>query len=200
LRAQDEILIALPVPVPPLKHVRSGLLCSSLKSLRERSLFDRYFDRIPPQHRPAILSLTAAEWLKPDLAFVHYEACEALKLSASEQIDIGMQVAQHLQRGFLSVIVRFAAESGVTPWTILMRYPKLWERFFDGSAVAVTKLGPKEARVQAAGFPLARIGYIRNAVAGIVRGVTEVVCTRVYVTALPPLCTDSTLGYRVSWA
>lgn len=187
-------------PAPPLRRVRSGLLCSSVQALRERSLFDRYLKLIPSKHAPAILSLTASEWIPPDLAFIHYEACDALQLSHFDQIEIGMQVAQHLQRGFLSVVLRFAIEAGVTPWTVLQRYQKLWDRYFDGSSVAVWKLGPKEARVEFAGFPLARIKYIQNGVGGIVRGVTELVCKRVYVTNLATHCTESTLGYRLSWA
>jgi hypothetical protein len=189
-----------PAPILPLRRVRSGLLCSSIQSLRDRKLYDRYLELLPKEHANAILSLTAFEWIEPKLAFVHYEACDALGLDITDQVEIGMRVAQQLQRGFLSVALRFATEAGVTPWAVLQRTPKLWERYFEGSSVAVWKLGPKEARVEFAGFPLARIGYIKNGVGGIVRGVTELVCKRVYVVPLTKHCSDTTLGYRLSWA
>jgi hypothetical protein len=198
-----EVLI-LPFPtareaVPSVRRIRSGLLCSSTKSLREHGYFDAYLQKLPKEHHGRILSLTAAAWIEPELAFHHYEACDALRLSAEEQELIGMQVAQHLQRGFLKVVLRLVIESGVTPWSVLERYQKLWERYFDGSAIAVYKLGPKEARAEVVGFPLARIGYIQVGVGGIMRGVTELVAKRVYVQRVAALCSSSTLGYRLSW-
>ena len=170
-----------------------------MKSLRERGYFDAYMEKLPREHHARVLSLTAADWIEPELAFHHYEACDALRLSAEEQELIGMQVAQHLQRGFLKVVLRLVIESGVTPWSVLERYQKLWERYFDGSAIAVYKLGPKEARAEVVGFPLARVGYIQVGVGGIMRGVTELVAQRVYVQRVPALCSSSTLGYRLSW-
>lgn len=179
--------------------MRSGLLCSSIQSLRARGLFDAYYAKLPERDRDRVLALTAAEWIDPELAFTHYEALDALRLPGHVIEDIGVQVAQHLQRGFLSVALRFAVESGVTPWSVLERYQKLWERYFDGSAICVWKLGPKEARAQVAGFPLARIGYIQIGVAGIMRGVLELVCKRAYVVPVRGQCDGDTLTYRVSW-
>jgi hypothetical protein len=170
-----------------------------MKSLRERGHFQAYLEKLPQQHHARVLSLTAAEWIQPELAFHHYEACDALGLSAEEQEEIGMQVAQHLQRGFLKVVLKLAIESGVTPWSVLERYQKLWERYFDGSAIAVYKLGPKEARAEVVGFPLARIGYIQVGVGGIMRGVTELVAKRVYVNRVARVCTSTSLGYNLSW-
>ncbi len=197
-------VVILPFPtareaVPSVRRIRSGLLCSSIKSLREHGHFDAYLEKLPREHHARILSLTAATWIAPELAFHHYEACDGLGLSADEQELIGMQVAQHLQRGFLKVVLRLVVESGVTPWSVLERYQKLWERYFDGSAIAVYRLGPKEARAEVVGFPLARIGYIQVAVGGIMRGVTELVTKRVYVRKVAALCSSTTLGYRLSW-
>lgn len=199
----EEIVLPFPVArhlVRPVARVRSGLLCSSIVGLREGGHFDRYYALLPAEHRERIVGLTATEWIDPQLALVHYEACEALECSEEEQIENGRKVAQRLQRGFLSVLLRAAQESGVTPWAVLVRYQRLWERYFDGSAVQVTKLGPKEARAEIAGFPLARIRYIQNGVGGILRGVTELVAKRVYVSLLPERSTRTSLAYSVSWA
>jgi hypothetical protein len=64
----------------------------------------------------------------------------------------------------------------------------------------VTKLGPKEARAELVGYPLARIGYVKAGVGGIMRGVTELVAKRVYVQRVANLSSDTTLAYRLSWA
>lgn len=200
--SRETVIVPFPTArdaVPAVRRIRSGLLCSSVQSLRERRYFDAYLAKLPREHHARVLSLTAADWIDPELAFHHYEACDALGIDVAEQEAIGMQVAQQLQRGFLKVVLRLAIESGVTPWAVLERYQKLWERYFDGSAVAVTRLGPKEARAEIAGFPLARIGYVQWGVGGILRGVTELVARRVYVKRLTPLCSATTLGYRLSW-
>lgn len=183
-----------------MKRIRSGLLCSSIQSLRARGLFDAYLAKLPRDHHERVLALTAAEWIAPDLAFVHYEALDALDMTEEQIEENGVQVAQHLQRGFLSVALRFAVESGVTPWAVLERYQRLWDRYFDGSAVAVWKTGPKDARAEVVGFPLARIRYIQIGVGGIMRGVLELVCKRAYVRPMRRTCTPESLTYRISWA
>lgn len=199
---KDEIVLPFPVPrhlVKTVTRVRSGLICSSMVGLRMQGHFDRYYEMLPPEHRARILELTAAEWVEPELATVHYEACEALGMPVEEQVANGMHVAQRLQQGFLSVMLRGAIEAGVTPWSVLVRYQRLWERYFDGSAIEVRKRGPKEARAELVGFPLARIEYIRNGVAGVVRGVTELVARRVYVNRVEAACTPTSLVYTLSW-
>jgi hypothetical protein len=35
---------------------------------------------------------------------------------------------------------------------------------------------------------------------GVVCGMLEMFCTRVYMTDMPRLCTATTLGYRIAWA
>lgn len=200
---RDEVLLPFPVErsrVPAVKRVRSGLLCSSIQSVRARGMFDDYLAKVPREFQDRILSLTAAEWIGPELAFVHYEALDKLGMTDEQIEENGVQVAQKLQRGFLSVVLRFVVESGVTPWSVLERYQRLWERYFDGSAVAVWKTGPKDARAEVAGFPLARIGYIQIGVGGIMRGVLELVCKRAYVRVVRSQCTATSLAYRISWA
>ena len=35
---------------------------------------------------------------------------------------------------------------------------------------------------------------------GVLGGLLELFCQKTFVNAIPPLCTSTTLGYRVSWA
>jgi hypothetical protein len=183
-----------------VRRVRSGLLCSSLQACRARGIEADYLAKLPREHHARVLSLTAAEWIDPELAFIHYTALDAMNMNEQMIEENGVNVAQHLQRGFLSVALRLAVESGVTPWSVLERYQKLWERYFDGSAIGVWKTGPKDARAEVVSFPLARMRYIQIGVGGIMRGVLELVCRRAYVQRLPNLWSPTTLAYRISWA
>ena len=77
---------------------------------------------------------------------------------------------------------------------------RLWTQVWRGGAVATFKLGPKEARVEIAGWPCSGISYCRLAMRGLLAGQTELFCRKAYVQELRPLCTNLTLGYRVAWA
>ena len=201
--AREEVVLPFPVErgrVPVVRRIRSGLLCSSIQTLRTRGLFDDNLTKLPRDHHARILSLTAAEWIDPELAFVHYDALDKVAMTEAQIEENGVQVAQQLQRGFLSVVLRFVVESGVTPWSVLERYQKLWERYFQGSAIAVWKTGPKDARAEVVSFPLARIRYIQIGVGGIMRGALELVCKRAYVRVVRAECTSTSLVYRISWA
>jgi hypothetical protein len=76
----------------------------------------------------------------------------------------------------------------------------LWGRTFEGSAVSVIKLGPKEARFEVAGWPISRSTYCRVAFRGILTAATDIFCVKTYVKEVPALCTELTLGYTIAWA
>jgi hypothetical protein len=186
--------------VPRTTEFRSTWLASSLLALRERQLLDRYLEALPREHHDAVLGTVAGVWLPAEVSVAHYTAVETLGLTVPEQIAIGEDVARHAQGTVLSVAVRLAKEAGVTPWTVLVRLPGLWNRIWVGGAIAIFKLGPKEARVEIAGWTSAHIPYCRNAMRGVLSGLLQLFCGRVYVHEIPALCTPLTLGYRVSWA
>jgi hypothetical protein len=99
----------------------------------------------------------------------------------------------------LSVAMKLAKESGVSPWTMFAQSQRVWERSFRGSAIGVFKLGPKEACVEIVAWPLARLEYNRVSVRGILAGLAQPFCTRVYVNEVASLCTATSCGYRVAW-
>jgi hypothetical protein len=96
--------------------------------------------------------------------------------------------------------VKLAAGTGVTPWTVFAQARRFWDRAFQGSGVSVSKLGPKEARMEIVGWPLARIEYTRVSFRGILVSLTRRFCTRVYVTEVAAMCTDTSAAYRAAWA
>jgi hypothetical protein len=97
------------------------------------------------------------------------------------------------------MITRLAQGAGATPWTVLAQTPRLWSATCDGGAVAVAKLGPKEARVEIVGYPLAALHYNRVTMRGIVASLIQLLCTKVYMHELPKLCDARCLGMRASW-
>lgn len=201
----EEVVVAFPGGVsrdrvPIAASFRSTWLSSSLRALKERGLMDRYLAALPREHHEAVLTTVAGVWLPTAVATAHYQACEALALAEDEQIAIGAEVGRHAQGTVLGTAVRLARDVGVTPWTILERLPQVWLRIWQGGAVAIYRLGPKDARLEIAGWPCARIPYLRTAMRGVVGGLIELFCRKAYVTPLPKLCGTNVLAYRISWA
>ncbi|MFI5299794.1 MAG: hypothetical protein ACHREM_17035 [Polyangiales bacterium] len=205
LNDREEILVPFPhgvgrESVPIASSFRSTWLASSLRSLRERGLLARYLTHLPTQYHEDVLTSVAGVWLPTAVATAHYEACERLGLSEAMQLAMGAEVGKYAQGTVFGTAVRLAKGAGVTPWTIMERYPQIWSRVWIGGGVAVYKLGPKDARVEIAGWPCARIPYLRVAMRGVTGGLMTLFCRRAVVTAIPKYCTDLTLGYHFAWA
>lgn len=203
--AHEEVIVPFKggVPrhlVPMVTQFRSTWLSSSIRALRERHLLDTYLAHLPAQYHESVLTTVVGVWLPAEVALAHYEACDELHLTPAEIFSIGAEVGQRAQGTVMSVAVSLAKGAGVTPWTILVRFPDVWNRIWIGGSVAVYKLGPKEARLEIAGWPSSRTTYCRVALRGVVSNLVSLFCEKVYVKDVPSLCTASTLGYRFSWA
>jgi hypothetical protein len=198
-----EAIVDFAVPrdhVPLVTQFRSAWLHSSLRSLRARGLFDRYLAFVPPKLHPTVLDRAIGVWLPVDVAIAHYAACEQLKLDVAIQVDIGAEVAKRVHRTILSIAVKMVHEAGATPWTVLGQFGRLWGHIWIGGGVGVYKLGPKEARLEVAGWPCARFSYCKNGILGVTEGLIQLFCRKVYVREVEQLCTPTTLGYRIAWA
>jgi hypothetical protein len=161
---------------------------------------DRYLANLPVRYHDAVAGSVAGVWLPIEVAVAHYEACDALQLAPEEQVAIGRQVTELVHKTSYSLAIRLVKEAGVTPWACLALQKRLWQRVWEGGDVAVFKLGPKEARVEVAGWPCSRVPYIRRGLRGLLIGQSELFCRKAYANEIPHLCTDTTLGYRVAWA
>ena len=70
----------------------------------------------------------------------------------------------------------------MTPWTALGQTGKLFDRVFrGGGGICVIKLGPKEARSEIVGVPLADIPYWRAGVRGMFQAGCDLFCRKTYV-------------------
>lgn len=199
----DEVFLPFPAPtrlqVPPTTHVKGTWLASSLKTVRQHGRMDAYLAALPREHHAAILSTVISDWHPIELLMAHYEACDALNIPPNEVVQIGYEAVKHAHGGVIGMAVKLAANTVVTPWTILGQLQKLWERVFVGGGLGVFKLGPKEARVELVQFPCSRYRYCKVAYRGVVLGLTELFCTKAYVNEVASQMTDTTAAMRVAW-
>jgi hypothetical protein len=189
------------VPRGVVTRVRSSLVLSSVQSVRARGLFDAYAGKLEDADRVAILQSTGSDWLTMRLAQAHYLACDALGLTLAEQIAIGQEVGDRVQKSFLGLLLRAARSAGVTPWVLLDHVDRIWARVFDGGGGAlVTRHGPKEATVRFVGLPVIDVPYLRNAFRGAFLAATEPFCEKSYVQEIAARRTPGGCIYRLSWA
>lgn len=186
--------------VPNASLVRSTLIGSSIQALREHGYFERYKDELPGEWHDRVLSASAGVWLPFEIADVHYRACDRLALSNQDILGMGNAVCKLAERTVMAALLRMASEAGATPFTVLGGTPRVWARLFTGGAVASYKLGPKEARFETVGIPLAQIRYWRVGYRGLLTSLTEPFCTKMYIREIPSLCVGNDLAFRLSWA
>ena len=197
----EEIVVPFPAPphlLAPATQVRSTLIASSLQSLRSRGLADAYVETVDAQWRDTLVQAVAGTWLPIAAGVAHYTACNTLVSLPMDQMAIGREVGDRLHGTFLGTMIRAAKGVGVTPWLAFSRTRFFYEHIFDGGGCCVTKLGPKDARMEMVGNPLANIPYFRNATRGLWLVAIEMFCTKAYM-----LETDrgqSSYGVKISWA
>lgn len=184
---------------PEVTHVRSTLLSSSVKVLRERGLFDRYVELLPEEHYEAAVLTLAPVWLPIEVGMAHYQACDQLGLDDEALGEIGEVVAGRIMGTFLGHLVRSTRSLGASPWMALERYSMLWGRLMRGGRCEVVRLGPKDAQVTSAGMPTFRTRYFRSAYLGVVKGACGMFAKRVFVKTGTALQLSDHMRIEVSW-
>jgi hypothetical protein len=185
--------------IKPATHIRSTLIVSSQKRLRDEGLFPEYEKHLDPALQNTLIETSVARWLDIELGLAHYQACEALGLGPNRIAEIGQGVGMQRRGTFLGVAVGLAAGIGVTPWTVLAQADRLWKRAFQGGAMGTLKTGEREARIEVVGWPCARIPYCRHALRGLVLGVMGLLSPHVSLHEILPLHKDSAVAYRLAW-
>jgi hypothetical protein len=196
-----ETILALPAPadrIPRATAIRSTTLISSLATLRSLGVADAYFAQLPAEHHGVVRELVTGVWLPMDLGVAHYAAVERLQLSAEQARENGRRVAQSVQNSYFATLVRTLG-SGVTLWTVLPRLPSFLARLVNGGACAVFKDGPKDARIEIHGVPIARFAYVRLGWAGMFESSLELIARKVYVRDVSAARTLSVAAYSVAW-
>jgi hypothetical protein len=119
-------------------------------------------------------------------------------LTAAEQMTIGREVGDRIHATFLGTMLRAAKGMGVTPWLAVGSTRKLYDRLFVGGDVYASKVGPKDARVEVAGNPLAALPYFRQGMRGMWQIAIELFSSRAYVVEAGHTSTSTRI--RISWA
>ena len=76
---------------------------------------------------------------------------------------------------------------------------KMWDKAWVGGGLAVFKVGPREARGEIVGWPCSRYRYCHVAMRGVMLGTVSLFCRKAWVSEIGELCTDTTLGYKMTW-
>jgi hypothetical protein len=181
---------------PNVVQVRGSLIASSLETIRQLDLFDRYIVHLPAEYHDRILYVIAASWVPLDVAMAHYGACDAMQLEESDLHEIGGFVSKRIMGTFLGTLMR-TATSMISPGTALRHYPRLWDRLLMGGSCSVSMMGPKDARIESRGVAMFRYRYFRIAYTGLIRGAATVF--RSTVNARIRNATDNSLTIDVSW-
>jgi hypothetical protein len=199
----EDWVVPLPLPreqIADATHFRSTWITASQATIRARGLGAKYESALDPAHRDAILTAVPGVWLPMPVARAHYAACDSLGLEDDDLVEIGRLAMRRANATTLSFITRLAKKAGVTPWTVLAQMPRIMAQTMNGGAVGIARLGPKDARVEVLGYPLADIRYNRISMRGIMQGAIELFCRRAYSKEVPELCDHHSLGVRLSWA
>jgi hypothetical protein len=190
----------MPSPIVPARHARSTILLGSIASVRAAGRYDEYAARLAATDRELLVGAVAGSWIPIDVAFSHYQACDALGFPVDQQVANGRATFDKTRGTLLGTLVRMAKAGGMTPWSVFPRCQRYWERGYDGGGVRVTKVGPKEARLDLVAFRLADSPYFRNALRGLVTGLTELFSTKAYVTERPGAHVAGSTSLRLQWA
>jgi hypothetical protein len=155
---------------PMVVDIRGSLIVSSLETLRELDLFDRYLACLPADQHERVLYVLAASWVPIDVAMAHYGACEAMQLGEAELENIGGHVAKRIMGTFLGTLIKTASSIIVPHRVPLRQYPRLWDRLLRGGGCSVSALGLYDARIESRGVPMFRFRYFRVAYTGLIKG------------------------------
>jgi hypothetical protein len=190
----------MPNPVKVARHARTTVLIGSISCIRELGRYDEYVARLPESDRQLLIDAVVGAWLPIEVAFSHYSACDALDFSVDQQVHNGRVTFDKNRGTLLGTIVKMAAQGGMTPWTVFPYFQRFWERAYDGGGVRVVKTGPKEARLELVAVRATDSRYYRNALRGLVMGVTELFCSKAYATEAPGKRGPGMVTLRVQWA
>ena len=199
----DEVFLPLPTErhaVMRAYSVRSTVLISSMRGLRACGRFDHYVDALEPAYRDTMLSITAGLWFPIDVALAHYRACDRLEMDLAALQKVGFESGRYINQNVLKVLLRLSRDAGLSPWSALGQTNRLVARLWQGSAIEVRRLGPKEARMEWVGQPCASSPYFATAFASFVEGILTLFCQRAYVRLLVRPSDAETLFYRAQWA
>jgi hypothetical protein len=193
-----EVLYEPPAAFRPVSRARSTILLAARSALFEAGHEARYLAALDAGTRRALEAVVPGNWLTLEAVRAHYRACDSLGLSANAVATIGRAVNDRIQGTLYGTFIRVFNEAGGTPWNVLPHWQRFWDRGYEGGALRITKLGPKDVRVDVLGCVLCESHYFRNSLRGISHGFIEVFCKKAYSTEVASA--GDGVSYRYQWA
>lgn len=184
--------------VPFATAIRSTTLISSLAALEAQGLRDLYFAALPPLHHATMRALVAGQWQAMEVGLAHYGAIESLAILPATARANGRRVAEAVQHSHFATIVRALGDC-VSFWTVLPRVPSFIARNVQGGECAIFKLGPKDARIELHGIPIARYAYVRSGWAGMFESTLGLLKRKVLVRELPKQRRPTVASFEIAW-
>lgn len=180
--------------------VRGTMLVSSVSTIKELGLFDRYLACLPASLHDQILYTLAMSWSPIEVAYAHYEACDRMGLRDDEIAEIGARVSGRFANTFLGTLLGTARTAGIdAPWMGLRAQPRSWDRMFVGGGARIERVGPKDVIGTFTGLPLARIRYYRQSFCGYYRGLAKLFGHQAHVKVIGEAGQSDTLTVSGSW-
>jgi hypothetical protein len=168
--ADSEVVVDYKSPESALiTHIRSTLIASSIQTLRERCLLERYLGCRPKHQHELLLAPQAPSWIPVEVAEIHYQSCERMELASDELNALWEAVIRNVTHTMLAQFVRSGRAIGGTPWHSLAQSERLFSRLKRGGTIRVTRRGPKEALIESSGCTLYRIRYFASAYTALLR-------------------------------
>lgn len=195
----EETVLAFPANLRSLRAARSTVLLGSIAVIRATGRFDAYQAALPPEFHAPLFDALAGTWVPLDATVAHYVACDSLGISIDEEVANGRRVFDRVGATLFGTMMRMAKQVGVTPWTFVPHLQRFYERGYDGGGVAVTKIGPKEARCEIAESEICESRYYRNALRGLLASFTEMFCQKAYIVELPRRHGPRSVALRMQW-
>jgi hypothetical protein len=195
----DDVVLAFPHPLAPVRNVRSTLMLGGMASLEAAGFLDAYVAVAPPEVRTTIQSSIAGMWIPIETAVAHYLACDKIGVSSDSAAKLGGGTFARTKGLLLGTAIGIAKTAGVTPWSLLPHLQRFWYRGVDGGGVRALKLGPKEAQIDFIGCPLFASRYFRGALRGLSTNLLELVCRKAYLHELRVDDTATAISFRVQW-
>ena len=148
---------------PYVTHMRGTLLVNSIEHLRQLGVYERYLELLDARYREQIMFAIASSWIPIEVALVHYQACDDLKLSAPDCQALGSMMAERIANTFLGTVLRVTRSAGGQSfWSLMSQNSRIWDRMYLGGGVTVLQVGPKDAVLENHGLPLVTTRYWRS--------------------------------------
>lgn len=195
---QGELLVDYVSPKGrTVSAARGTLIVGALQALREHGHLDALLAELSPPVRSAVTDASAMSWVPIEPMTELCFGADRLRLTDSQLMQLGGVAAGSLASTVLSVVLRTI---GATPWTLVSNLDRLWDRFYQGGAVSVVRLGPTDALVAMHGLPHGATRYCRTTTQAFFQGLLSHVAKRVQ--AAPARSTapsPTSFAFAMSW-